>query len=84
MIQAYAAELAAQMGIKLSHVSVIDGKRLGCRDSHLLQLYAGGRREGALIYQTELDDLQKGIRRAGFETRIRAALSRLNILLKPE
>jgi len=84
MIQAYAAELAEQMGIQLSQVSIIDGKRLGCRDSHLLQLHADGRIEGALIYQTELDDLQKGIRRDGFETRILAALSRLNILLKQE
>lgn len=84
MIQAYAAELASQMGMQLSRVSVIDGKRLGCRDSHLLQLYAGGRMEGALVYQTELEDLQKGIQRYGLEVKIRAALSRLNILLKSE
>ena len=60
MIQEYAADLAAQMGIKLSRVSVVDGKLLGCRDSNLLQLYSGGNMESALIYQQELGDLQNG------------------------
>jgi len=84
MIREYAAELAAQMGIRLSRVSIVDGKLLGCRDSHLLQLYSDGQMESALIYQSELEDLQKGIRRDRFEARIRAALSRLNIVLEPE
>ena len=60
MIQEYAADLAAQMGIKLSRVSVVDGKLLGCRDSNLLQLYSGDNMESALIYQQELGDLQNG------------------------
>ena len=82
MIQEYAADLAARMGITLSRVSVVDGKLLGCRDSNLLQLYSGGHMESALIYRQELEDLQNGVRRHRLETRICAALSRLKILLE--
>lgn len=84
MIREYAATLAAQMGIELTRVSVVDGKLLGCRDSHLVKLYSNGQMESALIYQSEFEDLQKGIRRDRFEARIRAALSRLKIVSKPE
>jgi hypothetical protein len=80
MIQDYATDLAEQMGIKLSRVSVVDGKLLGCRDSNLLQLYSGGNMESALIYQQELEDLQNGVRHPRLETRIRTALSRLKLL----
>jgi len=77
MIEEFAANLAAQMGIELSRVKVVDGKLLGCRDSHLLQLVSAGRTESALIYQLDLDDLQRGISRNRLETRLKAALSRL-------
>ena len=82
MIQEYAADLAAQMGINLSRVAVVDGKLLGCRDSNLLQFYSDGYMESALIYQRELEDLQHGVSCPRLETRIRTALSRLKILLE--
>jgi len=77
MIEEFAANLAAQMGIELSRVTVVDGKLLGCRDSHLLQLVSDGRTESAIIYQLDLDDLQHGISGNRLETRLKAALSRL-------
>jgi hypothetical protein len=83
MIQEYADDLAAQMGIKISRVSVVDGRLLGCRESNLLQLYSDGHMESALIYQQELVDLQSGVSHPRLESRIRAALSRLKIKLEP-
>lgn len=83
MIHKYTADLATQMGIKLSRVSVVDGKLLGCRDSNLLQLYSNGHMESALVYRQELEDLQNGYNRLRLESRICAALSRLKILLGP-
>jgi hypothetical protein len=80
MIQEYVADLAAQMGIKLSRVSVVDGTLLGCRDSNLLQFYSNGHMESALIYRQELEDLQNGVMRPKLETRIRTALSSLKML----
>lgn len=84
MIREYAAELAAQTGTQLSRATVVDGKLLGCRDSHLLQLFSGEHMESALIFQSELDDLQNGIRRDRLEARIRTALSRLKMLSEPQ
>ena len=77
MIREYTAGLAAQMELKLSRVSIIDGKLLGCRDSHLLQIYSDSHMESVLIYQSELETLQNEIQSDRLETRIRGALTRL-------
>jgi len=77
MIEEYATNLATQMGIALSRITVIDGKLLGCRDSHLLQLHSGGRTESALVYQLDLEDLHRGISKTRLEARLKAALLRL-------
>lgn len=77
MIEEYAADLAAQLGIELSLISVVDGKLLGCRDSHLLKLVLDGRTESVLIYQMDLDDLQRGISNNRLETRLKVSLLRL-------
>lgn len=84
MIQEYAADLATQMGIKLSRVSMIEGRRVGCLDMHLLNLVVDGHRVSTLVYQSELDDLQNGACCDRLETKIRAALSRLQILMEPK
>jgi len=82
MIREYAADLAAQTGIKLSRVSVVEGQRIGCLDVHLLHLAADGQLVSALVYQSELDELQCGSRSGRLEVKIRAALSRLQMLLE--
>jgi hypothetical protein len=79
MLKEYALSLAEQMGITLSRISVIDGRLLGCRDSHLLQLYSDGTMESVLVYQREIQSLQDGARPERLEHRIRIALSRLQL-----
>lgn len=82
MIKEYTADLAAQMGIRLSRISVIEGKRVGCFDVHLLNLAADDQRVSTLVYQSELDKLHNGICNELLEVKIRGALSKLQILLE--
>ncbi len=81
MLQEHVAGLAAQMGITLSRVSFFDGKLLGCRDCHLVQIYAQGHMESAVVFQQDLDCLQKGITSKRLESRLSTALSRLQTKL---
>lgn len=83
MIQGYAADLAAQMGMKISRVSVVEGQRVGCLDVHLLNIYADRQLVSALVYQSELDELHNGSSCERLEMKIRSALSRLQTLLAP-
>jgi hypothetical protein len=82
MIRAYAADLAAQVGIKLSQVSIVEGRRIGCLDVHLVHLAAEGQRISTLVYQSELDELQSYYSCERLELKIRAALLRLQNLLQ--
>ena len=77
MIQEYVTDIAAQMGIKLSRVSIVEGRRVGCLDVHLLNLVADGQRVSTLVYQSELDKIQTGECCERLESRIRSALSRM-------
>jgi len=77
IIKEYATGIAAQMGMKLTKISVIEGQRIGCLDVHLLNLARGNQIVSALVYQTELDRLQNGFQCDRLETKIRSALSRL-------
>jgi hypothetical protein len=83
MIQEYAADLATQQGINLSRVSIIEGRKVGCLDMHLLNLAANGHLVSTLVYQSELDELQSGACCERLERKIQSALSRLHILLEP-
>lgn len=83
MIQEYAVDLASQMGIKLTQVSVVEGRTVGCLDVHLLHLAAGDKLVSALVYQSELDNLQNGIYSDRLELKLRSAFSRLQMLLDP-
>lgn len=77
MIVEYVRELAAQSGVSLTKISVINGKTMGCLDSHLVYLYAGGLMVSTIVYQSEVENLQNGISCDGLETRIRVILGRL-------
>lgn len=84
MIREYTVNLAAQMGIKLSRVSIVEGRKVGCLDVHLLKLAADGQRVSTLVYQSELDGLHSGSSCCErLELKIRSALSRLQLLLAP-
>jgi len=77
LIQKYVRDIAAQMKIQLSQVSVIEGRKVGCLDVHLLNVTSDGRLVSVLVYQSELDKLQIGERCDKLESRIRSALSGL-------
>jgi hypothetical protein len=83
MIREYAEDLATQTGMKLSGVTVVEGRRVGCLDVQLLHLTAENHLVSALVYQSELDELQNGSCCERLETKIRSALSRLQILMEP-
>jgi hypothetical protein len=82
MIQEYATKLAEQSGIQLSGVSVIEGRKVGCSDAHLLHLIAGGNLISALVQQSELEELQSGSYCERLEVKIKNALSRLQMLME--
>ncbi len=84
IIQEYADDIAQQLGIKLSWISVVDGQRLGCRGVHLLKLASDGQLVCTLVYQSELDDLQSDLFSDRLEMKVRMALSRLKILLEAD
>jgi len=83
MIREYADNLAAQLGIKLSSISVVKGQDVGCLDVYLLHLVDNERQASVLVYQAELDGLQSGTAGGQLEQKIRAALSRLKLSLDP-
>jgi len=67
------------MKIQLSQVSVVEGRKVGCLDVHLLNLTSNGQLVSALVYQSELDKLQIGDCCERLESRIRSALARLHL-----
>lgn len=83
MIRKYVNELADQMGIPLSRVSVVEGRDIGCFDVYLLHLGVNEQLVSALVNQPELDELQRMSCCERLETKIRLALSRLQTLLQP-
>ena len=83
MIQEYAVDIAAQMGIQLSRVSVVEGRPIGCLDVYLLSLAADDHLVSTLVHQSELDHVQNGSDCGHLEAKIRSALERLQMLLEP-
>ena len=77
MIQNLATEIAMQMGIQLSEISFIDGLTVGCLDTYLLDLTSTHKSASTLVFQSELDDLQKNFHREHLEVKIRGTLARL-------
>ena len=83
MIQGYVHEIAAQMKMQLSKLSVVEGYNAGCLDAHLLNLTFNGHQQSALVYQSEMDKIQIGESCERLEIRIRSALSHLQMKLEP-
>lgn len=77
MFEEFATDIATQMGIQLSEISVIDGERIGCLDVYLVRLATLNHKSSTLMYQRELDDLANGKPSDGLETKIRSALLRI-------
>lgn len=83
MIQEYVADLAAQMGLHETSVTVVDGSIAGVVDTHLLKLKSHNHLVNALLYQADIDSLINGNTSDRLEVRIRSALSRLQIMQTP-
>lgn len=83
MINKYVSGIAGQIGMKLSKVTLVDGRPLGCSDTYLLNMSAKERIVSAIIYRTDLENLEKGVGCKRLEIRIRSALSRLKLMLEP-
>lgn len=83
MIREYVNDLASQMGIQLSQITVVEGRYAGCLDVYLLHLSVDDQVVDVLIHLPELENLKSGISSNRLEDKIRSALSRLQLLLEP-
>lgn len=83
MITEYVTDLAGQMSIPLTRVSTVEGSKVGCLDVHLLNMSSKGKTVSALVYKSELDEIQNGIQSERLELKVRSALGRLKIMLEP-
>lgn len=83
-IEDFASDVACQMGVELLKVSLIDGQRLGCIDSYILDMTTKNETVGTLIYKRDIDKLDNEDECARLEIRIRAALLRLQAMMKTD
>jgi len=77
MIEEYTMDLARQMGIELSTVTLSKGHAFGCLDAHLLSLCAQNRLVIEFVHNSELESLQNGPCSDSLELKVRSALARL-------
>ena len=83
-IEDFASDVACQMGVELLKVSLIDGQRLGCIDSYILDMTTKNETVGTLIYKRDIDKLDDEDECARLEIRIRTALLRLTAMMKTD
>ena len=81
MIQEYVSNLADKMGMKLSQISLVDGNQLGCLDVYLLKISIKVHKVDALIFKTDIENLENGKVSDRMEVRTRSALNRLQVML---
>jgi hypothetical protein len=82
MINKYVSDLASQLGIKLSKISLTDGIHLGCGDVSLLNITSQDHLISALVSHSDLENLEKGISSDRLEVSMRKAFSLLQMKLK--
>ncbi len=80
MIKVYVADIASQMGLKLTKVSLTGGLTVACLD-YRLKLVSESHEVSTIIYQSELDSIEKSSCSGFLELKIRAALERLSMQL---
>ena len=81
MIADFITDLASNMNILLTKVSIVDGSTVGCKDSHILNMSSKGKTVSALAFNDELNDLQNCVQNDRLELKIRTALGKLNMEL---
>lgn len=79
MIQEYVTDIAAQMGIRLSRITIVEGRDVGCLSVHLLHIFSSDQLVSALVHQSELDNLLNNSGCERLERKIRSALMRLQM-----
>jgi len=82
MIEKLAKDIARELGVGITSVSMFDGHQVGCLDVFLLQLYAQGYSVNALVHQHEVDLLEGGGTSDKLNFKIRAALTRLKSMIE--
>jgi|BarGraIncu00431A_1022009.scaffolds.fasta_scaffold39775_1 hypothetical protein len=83
MIENFVSAIATQMEMKLSKVSLVDGRALGCGDVYLLNVSSKGHDISALVYQNDIENMKNGIDCDRLKVRVRSSLSRLQLLINP-
>jgi hypothetical protein len=83
MIQEYIEDIAVQMGIRLSSVSVEEEWNTFCQDAYLVNLVSEGYQVDIVVYKPDLDNLKTGSCCDMLTERFKSALSRLQLLLAP-
>lgn len=81
MIHEYTTDIAMQMGVKVSKVTLTKGRALGCYEAALLSVDSDGKVVSEFIHQSDLDHLENGTNCDWLEMKVRAALTRLQIML---
>ncbi len=82
MVEKLSKDIAKEIGVDITSVSMFDGHQVGCLDVFLLQLYAQGYSVNALVHQHELDLLDEGGTCDKLNFKIRAALTRLKSMVE--
>lgn len=83
MVQEYIQDIALQMGIRLTSVSVEEEWNTFCQDAYLVNLVAEGHQVDIVVYKPDLDTLKSGTCCGRLEEKLRSGLSRLQLQLAP-
>jgi hypothetical protein len=81
-IEAFASDIARQMKMTLSDITLTDGLGFGCLDCCILDMTERGKTVGTLIYKNDIEKLDNSKDSARLEVRIRASLCRLQTMLE--
>lgn len=82
MNEKYISDLASQMGIELSSISLVERVSGGSLDTHSLMMSSKGCNVSTILYQTDLELMKSGSSCDRLELRIQQALSRLQFMLE--
>ena len=71
-------EVASEMGMPLTKVQIVDGRRLGCRDAHLVKIASNGNIISTIIHENDLSEDNSPARFEKTKNKIRCAISKCN------
>jgi hypothetical protein len=81
-IEQFVHEIADQMGIDLSEVSVINGDQIGFHGKNLLTIYTKDHLVKSLVNKTDIANLQNNDFCDSLEIKILTAMSQLQVILE--